>query len=147
MKCRLALQVFSRRVSAALLTAGVTGGITSETVTHTAEFFRILNDTFDSLNSQSANDCNPNKCALSESRLNVENNLKEILKECSKWRTITNNSLKVPPCFVGLQISINAILLLWDDLKYTGVKFFMTSRVNQDPVENLFSMIRTYGST
>lgn len=52
MKCRLALQVFSRRVSAALLTAGTTGGFNSETVMHTAEFFTILNNSFDSLNSR-----------------------------------------------------------------------------------------------
>lgn len=141
MKCRLALQVFSRRVSAALLTAGTTGEIDSETVIHTAEFFTILNDSFDSLNSRNCNNPNPNACALSEIRLDVENNLKQLLIDSSKWRTITNKGLKVPPCFEGLQISVKSILQLWDNLKYEGVKFFMTSRVNQDPLENLFSMI------
>lgn len=75
MKCRLALQVFSRRVSAVLLTAGTTGGIDNETVMHTAEFFTILNDSFDCLNSRRCNDPNLNACALSENRLNVEENL------------------------------------------------------------------------
>lgn len=84
MKCRLALQVFSRRVSAALLTAGTTGEIDSETVIHTAEFFKILNDSFDSLNSRNCNNPNPNACALSEIRLDVENNLKQLLIDSSK---------------------------------------------------------------
>lgn len=141
MKCRLALQVFSRRVSAALLTAGTTAGINSKTVIHTTEFFTTLNDSFDSLNSQNCNSSNPNACALSENRLNVEENLMQLLKDCSKWRTITKNGLKRPPCFEGLQISVKAILLLWDDLRCDGIKFFMTSRINQDPLENLFSMM------
>lgn len=45
MKYRL-VQVFSRRVSVALSTAGTVGGINSQTVMCTAEFFEILNDSF-----------------------------------------------------------------------------------------------------
>lgn len=72
--------------------------------------FTILNDSFDCLNSRRCNDPNPNACALSESRLNVEENLIQLLKDCSKWRTIMQNGLKIPPCFEGLQISVKAVL-------------------------------------
>lgn len=77
--------IYSRRVSAALLTAGTIAGINSKIVIHIAEFFTSLNDSFDSLNSQNCNSPNPNACALSESRLNVEENLMQLLKDCSKW--------------------------------------------------------------
>ena len=63
MKCKLALQVFSKRVSSALFTASLTGSIKTTTVQHTAGFFETLNDLFDNLNSRSARDPNPNKCS------------------------------------------------------------------------------------
>lgn len=147
MKCSLAFQVFSRKVSAALFTAAATGGIQSETVSATASFFWTLNDLFDNLNSRSANDANPNKCAISDSRPSVEENLRKQLEACKSWRTITDKGLKVPPCFTGLILSLNAVLQLWDDLKLEGTKFLLTSRLNQDPLENLFSMIRMHGGT
>ena len=37
--------------------------------------------------------------------------------------------------------TINALLLLWDDLhQHSGLSFLLTSRLNQDCVENLFSI-------
>ena len=41
--------------------------------------------------------------------------------------------------------TINSILLLWNELKQSGTKFLLTSFLNQDPLENLFSVIRHRG--
>ena len=64
MKCKLALQVFSKRMSSALFTASLTDCVKTSTVQRTASFFEILNDLFDNLNSRYIRDPNPNKCAL-----------------------------------------------------------------------------------
>ena len=46
----------------------------------------------------------------------------------------------------GWMLDINALLMLWEDLHSThGLKFLLTNRLNQDCVENLFSVIRGKG--
>ena len=47
MKCKLALQVFSKRVSAALFIAPLMGNIKIRSIQHTARFFETLNYLFD----------------------------------------------------------------------------------------------------
>jgi hypothetical protein len=49
---------------------------------------------------------------------------------------------KNPPCVNGLIISIKSTLDLWSDMKKNGSKYLLTSRLNQDPLENLFSILR-----
>ena len=48
-------------------------------------------------------------------------------------------------CFSGLILSINSIIQLWKDLKSEEILFLLTNRLNQDPLENLFSSIRRHG--
>ena len=44
------------------------------------------------------------------------------------------------------QVSINALLELWDDVKeLPNVKYLCTRKLNQDPLENSFSVIRSKG--
>ena len=59
------------------------------------------------------------------------------------WR-INSNALKIqtPPCFRGLYQTIVAVLGLWEDVEQEGVQFLLTSRLNQDPLENEFSVAR-----
>ena len=52
------------------------------------------------------------------------------------WYVTSANNLKTPPCFLGLQQSVNATVQLWDDLNKEGYSFLMTSRLNSDPIEN-----------
>ena len=48
------------------------------------------------------------------------------------------------PCIYGLKICINALFGLWQHLKKEEkFQFIMTGRLNQDCVENLFSIIRS----
>ena len=51
----------------------------------------------------------------------------------------------IVPCLIGWQISIKSLLALWENLQRKGFKYFLTNRLNQDCVENLFSIIRGSG--
>ena len=146
MKCKLALQVFSKRMSSALFTASLTDCVKTSTVQRTASFFEILNDLFDNLNSRYIRDPNPNKCAL-----------QRILQRCRTKFKVTSlqhgqlvyenaEGVKKAYCFLGLRQSVNATLQLWDDLQEEDITFFITSRLNTDSLEN-FSILRMQGSS
>ena len=48
--------------------------------------------------------------------------------------------------FAGLGDAIQSLLCLWEELcQYQNVKFLLTGRLNQDSLENLFSVIRGKG--
>ena len=59
--------------------------------------------------------------------------------------------LKLPnnkslPCINGWRISIKSLLLLWSDLRSSQTfEYLLTNRLNQDCLENLFSIIRGKG--
>ncbi|XP_031358553.1 uncharacterized protein LOC116182175 [Photinus pyralis] len=57
--CKLALQVFSHTVSAAIKTCTETGQLKSESAIDTANFISLMNNTFDNLNSKIKYDKNP----------------------------------------------------------------------------------------
>ena len=60
---------------------------------------------------------------------------------------VSNKGKKSPPCLEGWQISINALMMLWDKLHSEhDFRFLLTNRLNQDCVENLFSIIRAKGA-
>ena len=49
-------------------------------------------------------------------------------------------------CLKGWLVTIKAILLIWDQLHQNyGFKFFLTRRLNTDPIENFFGSIRQQG--
>ncbi|CAH1731462.1 unnamed protein product [Aphis gossypii] len=151
MSCKLALQVFSNTVSAAIKTAIETGELISSTAQDTANFFLQLNNLFDVLNSKNLYDKNPYKKPLSERNLKglsiiyeALEMFKNIKKQCFKNQSNTKNN--IPPCFTGFVWSLNAVLQLYEHEKSTNpspTKFFLlTNRLCQDALENLFSIFR-----
>jgi hypothetical protein len=51
-----------------------------------------------------------------------------------------------PPCFNGFTPTINGVLSFFDDdIKNNGITFLITNRLNQDVLENLFSIFRQKG--
>ena len=49
-------------------------------------------------------------------------------------------------CITGWQLSISAVIVLWNDVKSVcGVTYLCTRQLNQDPLENCFSFIRAKG--
>ena len=51
----------------------------------------------------------------------------------------------VVSCIVGWQISIISLMALWKDLQNSGFKYLLTNRLNQDCLENVFSILRSKG--
>ena len=45
----------------------------------------------------------------------------------------------------GIIVSIRSTLALFEELKRENMEFFLTTRVNQDCIENLFSCVRSMG--
>lgn len=66
MSCKLAIQLLSRSVAAAIKTCVGTGELKTSTAMNTADFFIIVNDMFDSGNSKNLFDNNPNKRPMSK---------------------------------------------------------------------------------
>lgn len=147
MRVKLATQVFSHSVAAAMQTAISTGELKSKTALNTANFVETINNLFDALNSKSLKNRNPHKRALTSkddavrktllSGLSEMKNVKKIIHKKDGSKTET-----VPPSFTGMQQSISAILNLFEDEHKNGVKFIMTYRLNQDVIENLFGLYR-----
>lgn len=172
MSCRLALQVFSRSVAAAIRAAHKTKELKSFSAENTANFIELLNDLFDSLNSSYLYDPNPNKRPLADDTAWHFERFKEVIGIFKKIEKVTydkktkKNKYSRPPCFDGLLMTIRAISDLFEqesdlwkckyskDLKknhsntptskpFKKPKFFlMTRRLNQDPLENFFSVVR-----
>ena len=45
-------------------------------------------------------------------------------------------------CGNGFKITLNAIILIWDDLSNNhDLKFLLTRRLNTDPLENFFGKV------
>lgn len=146
MRVKYASQIFSKTVAAAIKTATLTGQLKTSTSLNTAEFIANVNDIFDSLNSRVLNERNPYRQPLSvynrESVETLENGLKyfedvEILENNKKRNNIY--------CVEGFQWTLRSVLLLWSNLKADGTKYLLTSFLNQDPLENFFSVIRNRG--
>lgn len=151
MSCKLAIQVLSRSVAATIKTCISTGELKSNTALCTSEFFEKINDMFDSANSKNLYDINPNRRPMSERNPQVLQNLKNVLTLFEKAVKINlkNNKQSIPPCFIGLQWTIRALLDLYDSEKilmnqnFPNKEYFlMTNRLTQDPLENFFSIMR-----
>lgn len=148
MSCSIALQVFSHSMAAAIKTAVETQAINSETAINTANFIDLLDKGFDCLNSKFQFDKNPFRCAISSKSESVKQTLisiQNILKKIFKIGKGGNGQVKRPPCFDGFVWSINSILMLYEEELKNGTEFLLTSRLNQDPLENFFSVIRQKG--
>lgn len=102
-----------------------------------------MNDLIDTLNSNSLFNKNPLMCALSE------NNVLEFLTYAKEWNLnlikISNKGNTRPPCFDGMVLTINAILQLYEDQKKYNFEYLLTARLNQDFLENTFSIYRQRG--
>nr|CAI5847402.1 unnamed protein product [Callosobruchus analis] len=131
MKVRYAVQVFSNYVCAAIVTVVATSELNSKTAINTAQCFKKINNIFDCLNSRSLKDSNPYRQGLSIYNKLPYTTLVDALEHFKK-------KLKY------LKWTIKAVSILWDNLQ-KGVKYFLTFCLNQDPLENLFSVIRNRG--
>ena len=101
---------------------------------------------FDVFNSSKKYDSKPFKCAMKDGSLHFEF-LKEMKEYFGRLLKETRQGFSRPPCFQAWQLNISALLLLWDDLKREGYFYLRTRLISQDPLENLFGVIRSMGAT
>lgn len=154
MSCSLALQIFSNTMASAIKTCVHLGQINKKVGSDTAEFIETMNNLFDALNSKRLFAKNPFNCALSShsiSVINILNNGKEMFEVLVKIANSPHKNSKQPfesrpPCFDGMVQSINAVFGLYYDEKIDNSNnFLLTNRLNQDFLENFFSMARQRG--
>ena len=141
MGVNLAVQVLSHSVAAGISTLVSLGHLPKE-AEHTAIFIDHFDKLFNAFNSRSLKSKQPMGHGLSEKTSHAK-----FLKDSLLYlENVHIPSKKELPCLNGWKLSINALLGLWDDLHSNHKsKFLLTNRLNQDCLENLFSIIRGRG--
>lgn len=153
MSCKLALQIFSNSVSGAIKTCLETGELKSKTAKDTADFLLEINNTFDACNSKHLNGKNIYTKPMSEKNQHIFEQFKKTISTFQNAKKIgANKKVSVPPCFTRMVWSLTALRNLYASeyldmkniLEGDGSKnfFLLTNRLNQDPLENMFSIMR-----
>ena len=136
---RLASQLLSHTVAVAMK------NLTPEK-TDQSNFVSLINDWFDILNSRQKFSKTKLNCAFGvhfEEQLFV---LNKMIKVSTNMRC--NNRKTLVPFQRGIIISCKSLLNLFEELREKrGVKFLLTSHLNQDCLENFFSCVRGTGGT
>jgi hypothetical protein len=117
-------------------------GSLPEEAVHTAQFVEKMDRLFNCFNSSHFTSSKKMKYAMSE-----KSDHKAFLKDMLSWlETVKSNSTHKLPCLSGWKLAVNCLLQLWDYLHdQLDVAYLFTDRLNQDCVENLFSVIRRKG--
>ena len=105
----------------------------------TASFIELMDQLFNACNSRSCSNSKKFGHAISN-----DSGHKEFLLSVSEtFAKLTTMEGKSFPYFTGWIITIQSMVSLWQDLNSDGhCDFLLTNRLNQDCVENLFSIIR-----
>jgi hypothetical protein len=144
MRVKLATQLLSNSMSATIQTCIQTGQLLNSTASNTADFIEFINNLFDCLNSRFLYSHNLYLCALTDSGTVIH-----FLLEASQYFTdlhkLKKGKLTQPPCFKGFKQTINGVLQFFEEEKSNDIVFLMTNRLNQDVLENLFSIFRQKG--
>ncbi|KFM75205.1 Transposable element P transposase, partial [Stegodyphus mimosarum] len=109
----------------------------------TANFFELVNNSFDILNARKPVTDTVLACAYGIHEVIQERTLKKFYELCDNMRVGKTKHLL--PFQKGFMMSIRSLLGLFSDMKQFGVKYLLTSKLNQDCLENLFSRIRGLG--
>lgn len=147
MSVKKAVQVLSHSMASTMRTAVNTGQLESGTALATADFIEMANNLFDSLNSKGPFDVNPYQLALRKTGI-AHDTLKTGLEFFSKLkkRAFKKSETTRPPCFDGLVQTIRGVLeLSKDGEQINGITYLCVNQLNQDPLENLFSIFRQRG--
>jgi len=111
-----------------------------------ANFIELINDSSDILNSRFPNsNANIYKTPYGQHYEKQTAKLKE-LYEAIRFLKIGKRK-KLYPFQKGFLLTINSTIKLWSEMRenYPQFKFLLTARLNQDHLENFFSLIRGFG--
>ena len=143
MNVRLAAQVLSHSVSAGITTLCLIGNSLPPDAIHTAHFIEKFDNIFNVFNSATLTNAHKFRCAISETSDHVA-----FLKDSLNWLDSVKSlgKHKTLPCLEGWKLTITSLLCLWKELKSQyDLAFLLTNRLNQDCLENFFSIIRGRG--
>ena len=140
MRVCLATQLLSHSTAAALMTY-ISIGALPDCARATVSFIDRFDRLFDCFNSvQQHCILKPHKGAIAVGTVHAQ-----FLSECSGWLQrvkVCNNGNEIH-CINGWQITISAVISLWTELRsHYGYSYLLTSRLNQDCLENFFAVIR-----
>lgn len=143
MRVCYATQIFSHTFSSAIKTLIQAGKFTcNDDALATANFIAKVNNLFDCLNSRSLYSSSPHKSALQKNNT-VYNFLKEMVAYFKEISIKLKEGKNQVYCVDGMVQTIIAVLLLVDTVTdEPNIFFIMTSRLNQDPLENFNGQIR-----
>jgi len=154
MKVKLAAQIFSTRVSDALIFLNYTHSEFSEALP-TARFCKIFNNIFDLMNSRRKFGKNETEeCITIENLLKIEENINNYINYIKSLKLVDKKNNMVIPIlqskrrvgFWGLIIGMNSVLNISKCLfekKY--ISYLLTYKMSQDHLETFFSSIRRMG--
>lgn len=129
------LQTLSHSVAAAMHTLADLKAMDQKAKV-TAEFVARFDRLFDCFNSSSILSAKPMKSALGEDDANQFTFLKKTLAWLAK--VVYRGDKTTFPCIEGWKQNIQALLLLWSDLKENySFKHLMTRHLNQDCLEQI----------
>ena len=138
MRVCLAAQLFSRSTAAAVETAVKLGLLPNEALT-TAWFIRAVNDWFDAMNARKKDH------ALLHNTSTVTSDSLKTMLEIVRHMSFSGRKIW-KPIQTGIQLSTTVVLQLGEELmSKCNLQYFLTGRLSQDPVENLFSQTRGQG--
>ena len=142
MRARLAAQVFSHSVFAGIHTHVALGAMPAEAIA-TTNFIGKMDNLFDCFNAGTF-------CGTKQYRRTLTEGSKhwDLLTECKEL--VSSLKIRGSPvkasCVDGWILTINSVICLFQDLRENyGFKFLLTNRLNQDALENHFSVIRSRG--
>ena len=148
MNVRLAAQLLSHSTAAAVRTYTHFGRL-EEAALDTADFVEKVNQLFDCLNSTSVAAEHKWKKPLTLRAVDQLNFLHEAGEWVGRWSFVNRVTGKVKttlPFHHGLQQTVNGILSASSDLLHNhNFRYVLTSRFNQDAIENFFSLVRASG--
>ena len=141
MRVPLAAQVLSHSVAAGINTYCQLGELPKEAQT-TADFIEHMDQVFNAMNSRSVASSQKMGHAVSQSSKHLEF-FENSLQFFDDLKVDSSNTIY---CVNGWKLSIKATMELWHDLHNDHeYGFLLTNRLNQDCIENLFSIIRGKG--
>ena len=141
MQVNLAAQVLSHSVAAGISALGTLKHL-PDSAKDTAQFVEHFDGLFNTFNSQTVKTSQRLGHAFSDKSGHLSF-LKESLEFLDKVKTSHCVEL---PCIFGWKLCIQSLLGLWEYLKTEqSSQFILTSQINQDCVENLFSIILGFG--
>ncbi|KAL1493601.1 hypothetical protein ABEB36_009302 [Hypothenemus hampei] len=144
-KVKLATKLFSNTISAAIIRSGTLDDLQCDFWFECAEFFKLVNDWFDVLNSRTLVSDTRDRLKPYGLKLESQNHILDSMTATIKnMRVIGRTTLL--PFQKGVIMTNTSVQLLFKDLQRRfSTKYILTYRLNQDVIKNFFGVIRANG--